>query len=269
MKIIHITDTHIVPEGETIFGLDPAERLGAVIDDVRARHADADLVVISGDLADRGDDVSYKRFGSLLEHLPMPVRLMIGNHDSRANFAACFPDTTVDEAGFVQSVFDLPDGGGRLLFLDTNEPGWSGGRYCDQRLAWLTARLEEADERPAYVFMHHPPFSLGVPHFEKIILAEPERLLQVLESHKGGVRHLFFGHVHIPVSGVSSAGIPFTAGRGCNHQIVLDLIEADCTWAGGGPNYNIIVIRPEAMFVHAFDFIGAPTIGRGSFPPGP
>jgi len=269
MKIIHITDTHLVPEGQTIFGLDPAARLKAVIDDVIRRHPDADLAVVTGDLVDRGDEASYKRLLSLLEPLPMPVRLMLGNHDSRTTFSQFFPDVAVDDAGFVQSVLELPDGQGRLLFLDTNEPGWSGGRYCERRLAWLEARLAEASDRPAYIFMHHPPFGLGVPHFERICLSEPEPFVRVLKQHKAGVRHLFFGHVHIPVSGVSPEGIPFTAGRGCNHQIVLDLAQKDCTWAAGGPNYNIIVIGQHGTIVHAFDLIEASVIGTGAYPPGP
>lgn len=269
MKIIHITDPHLVPEGETIFGLDPAARFKAVVDDVARRHPDADLTIVTGDLVDRGDEISYRLLMSLLEPLRMPVRLMLGNHDSRVTFAGLFPDAPRDEDGFVQSVLDLPNGEGRLLFLDTNEPGWSGGRYCDRRLAWLEARLAEAPDQPAYIFMHHPPFGLGVPHFEKICLYEPERFLRVLRQHKAGVRHLFFGHVHIPVSGVSPEGIPFTAGRGCNHQIIVDLAGRNCTWAGGGPNYNIIVIERSAMFVHAFDLIGAAIIGTGAYPPGP
>jgi 3',5'-cyclic AMP phosphodiesterase CpdA len=269
MKIVHITDTHIVPEGETIFGIDPAARLSAVIDDVCQRHADADLAVITGDLVDRGDAVSYERARTLLARLPMPVRMTIGNHDSREAFVECYPDTPRDEAGFVQSMLDLPDGGGRLLFLDTHEPGWIGGRYCENRLTWLNARLQEAPDRPAYLFMHHPPFTPGIPHFEQICLAQPERFMAALAQHKGGVKHIFFGHLHIPVSGVSQTGIPFTGGRGCAHQVIADFINRDCTWASGAPNYNIVLIGPQGAFVHAFDLIGAAPIGTGTFPPGP
>lgn len=269
MKIIHITDTHIIPEGETIHGLDPAARLATVIDDVRNRHSDADLVVITGDLADRGDPASYGRLSALLRDLPMPVRLMIGNHDSRAAFVDCFDDMPRDDAGFVQSVMDLPGAAGRLLFLDTNEPGWSGGRYCDQRLDWLTARLEEAHDRPAFVFMHHPPFDLGVAHFAEICLAEPAPFLDVLAHHKGGVRHLFLGHVHLAMSGVSPTGIPFSAGKGSNHQMILDPDAKDCTWAEGAPSYNVVLIGARGVIVHAVDVSGAPPIGVGAFPPGP
>jgi len=268
MKIIHITDTHLVGPGGTIYGLDPAARLEAVVDDIAARHADAELAVITGDLADCGEPHAYRTLAALLARLPMPVRLIIGNHDSRANFIAAFPDHPVDASGFVQSVLDAPGGLGRLLFLDTNEPGWSGGRYCADRLVWLDARLREAEDRPVLVFMHHPPFQLGVRHFERICLAEPQPFLTRLRQHRGGVRHLFLGHVHIPVSGVL-AGIPFTAGRGCNHQIVLDFDAKECRWAAGAPNYSIIMLDEAGLFVHAFDLVGAPQIGVGQFPPGP
>lgn len=269
MKIIHITDTHIIPEGQTIYGLDPAARLATVIDDICDRQADADLVVITGDLTDRGDAASYKRLSELLARLPMPVRLLIGNHDSRAAFVAIFPETPRDEFGFVQSAIDLPDGAGRLVFLDTNEPGWSGGRYCDKRLDWLTTRLQEAADRRAYVFMHHPPFDLGVAHFEAICLAEPAAFLDVLARHKGGVGHLFLGHMHLTMNGVSPTGIPFSAGKGSNHQMILDPDAKDCTWTEGRPSYNIILIRARGVFVHAVDVIGDPPIGIGAYPPGP
>lgn len=269
MKILHITDTHIVPEGETIYGLDPAIRLQAVVDDICERHADADLAVITGDLVDRGDDASYRRLMPLVGRLPMPVRILIGNHDSREAFVSCFTDVPLDENGFVQSFLDLPGDAGRLLFLDTNEKDWSGGRYCDARLTWLDARLSELGGRPAYIFMHHPPFDLGVAHFEQIGLKDAEAFNQLIAGYKSIVRHIFAGHVHIPVNGISPIGIPFTAGRGCNHQIVLDFAAPDCTWADGGPNYNIIRINGNGLFVHAFDLIGAPAIGTGAFPPGP
>jgi 3',5'-cyclic AMP phosphodiesterase CpdA len=269
MKIIHITDTHLVADGHTIYGLDPAARLEAVVSDVVRRHPDADLTVITGDLTDLGEAEAYRRLAAIVERLPMPVRLLIGNHDNRQAFSARFPDHPHDEHGFVQSWFDMPHNRGRLLFLDTNEPGWSGGRYCETRLSWLSHSLQEVADRPAYLFMHHPPFQLGVAHFEQICLAQPDAFHDVLAQHSGGIGHIFFGHVHIPVTGTTTAGIPFTGGRGCNHQIVLDFEARDCTWASGSPNYNIIILKDGNVFVHAFDLFGAEQIGLGAYPTGP
>ena len=269
MKIIHITDIHVRPPGETIYGMNSAERFRIVVDDVAERHPDADLAVITGDLTHYGEPEAYDVLAPIAARLPMPVRLMLGNHDRRASFLARFPDSPVDENGFVQSYLDAPGRIGRLLFLDTHETGWSGGRLCEKRLGWLKARLAEAEDRPATIFMHHPPLRFGVAHFDQICLAEPEPFLDILKAHKGGIRHLFLGHIHLPMNGVFPGGIPFTAGRGCNHQIILNAPEKRCSWAAGEPNYNIILMQDDSLFIHAFDKIGAELIGIGEFPPGP
>ncbi|WP_417244470.1 metallophosphoesterase, partial [Celeribacter sp.] len=91
MKIIHITDTHLMPAGETLYGLDPSARLKRVLDDVVQSQADADLVVLTGDLTQDGNPLAYAQLGKLLADLPMPVRLLLGNHDARENFRAAFP----------------------------------------------------------------------------------------------------------------------------------------------------------------------------------
>ena len=55
MKLLHITDPHLVTPGELLYGTDPYDRLSACIDDALANHSDAALCVITGDLAHRGE----------------------------------------------------------------------------------------------------------------------------------------------------------------------------------------------------------------------
>ncbi len=54
-KLIIFTDLHMVPEGTTIIGLDPFQRLAAGIAHVNRYHADADRVIFMGDLAHHAD----------------------------------------------------------------------------------------------------------------------------------------------------------------------------------------------------------------------
>lgn len=269
MKIIHITDPHVRPRGQTIYGVDSASRLTAVVEDINARHADADLVAITGDLTHHGEPEAYMRVREIIAHLRVPYRLMLGNHDLRANFRSAFPDHPVDDHGFVQCMIDAPGRIGRLLFLDTHVEGRIGGQMCEKRLAWLSARLAEAGERPVTIFQHHPPLPVSAPHFDTICMIEPEPYLATLKAHPGGVRHIFIGHIHIPLTGAFAGGLPFTAGRGCSHQMVLDFANPDAPWAAGVPNYNIVLLGEDDLFVHAFDMIDVERIGTAEAPKGP
>ena len=50
MKVIQITDIHLVPAGKLLFGEDPVTRVRHCIAHVHEHHPDADLCVITGDL---------------------------------------------------------------------------------------------------------------------------------------------------------------------------------------------------------------------------
>ena len=97
MKFIHITDTHLVPPGEMLCALDPAERLNAIVDAINRVHSDAEFVVHTGDLSYHGREPAYRAMRAILDRLQMPYHLLIGNHDDREAFKRIFHDTPVDE----------------------------------------------------------------------------------------------------------------------------------------------------------------------------
>ena len=87
-----------------------------------------------------------------------------------------FPDHAYlpRDGGFLQ--YCVEDWPLRLIALDTIIPGEPGGRLCEQRLAWLAARLAEQPERATLIMMHHPPFATGIGHMDGMALEAPERL---------------------------------------------------------------------------------------------
>jgi 3',5'-cyclic-AMP phosphodiesterase len=110
---------------------------------------------------------------------------------------------------------------GRFVLLDTHEPGRADGTLCRRRLNWLDAELRADQATPLFLFLHHPPFRVGLQRMDRI------RLLDTLRPHLPRVRHLFIGHLHRTVAG-SWHGIPFSGVRGTSHQIALDFITP--TW---------------------------------------
>lgn len=255
MKIIHLTDTHFVPPGKTLYGGDPQATLAAAVADINRHHADADLVCITGDLTHWGEPAAFASLAETLQPLVPPLQLLIGNHDERDAFAEQFPDQPRDEDGFVQSWRETEQG--RLIFLDTIQPGTHAGWYCETRRDWLARQLQaaEAADDPVFLFMHHPPFKIGLEPLDRISLQEPELFAATLEPHRGRIRHLFFGHIHRPLAG-SWRGIPVSSLRGMNHQCWLDFDVKD--QIGGSfepPAYAVVLINADSVIVHTHDFL--------------
>ncbi|MEL6211502.1 MAG: metallophosphoesterase, partial [Pseudomonadota bacterium] len=60
MKILHLTDIHLTTPGESISGCDPNANFEAALAHALSLHADAALMVITGDLSDWGEQADYE-----------------------------------------------------------------------------------------------------------------------------------------------------------------------------------------------------------------
>lgn len=257
LNFIHLTDTHLVAPGQRLYGLDPIERLELAVADIANRHGPgralpAAFAVITGDLTHYGDPESYHALGAALDRLPFPAHLLIGNHDDRAGFRAGFPAAPVDDAGFVQWALDVD--GFRLIALDTHTPTGHHGELCAARLDWLAARLLESDA-PALLFLHHAPLPVGVAAMDTLVLHEADALWEVLAPHRARVRHIFFGHLHRPISG-SWRGVPFSTLRGTAHQVALDFAaRTNVPGSHEPPGYAVVLADQDSIVIHAHDYL--------------
>lgn len=257
-KLIHITDLHLVAPGETLYGLDPADRFEGVLAEVAATHADADAVLITGDLTDAGHPAAYQTLRDLIDGFPIPVHLTLGNHDSRPAFRSVFGGE-----GFVQSGFDV--GLWRVLLLDTKDETSVHGSLDGGRLDWLDQQLSEAGHRPVLLSMHYPPNDLHVPNFAAFGLKAPEALGDVLNRH-GNVRQMLFGHMHLAISG-ALFGIPFSVNRGTAQHIALDLGQSGKpAFVAGTPSYALVLLEGHDVVVHTSDGLSGLPIVRPADP---
>lgn len=254
-KFIHLTDCHVVGGNAILYGMNPRERLQQAVASINSEHGDAEFVVVSGDLTHWGDEDAYLAFSNQINQLSMPYVLMMGNHDNTEAFAQFFPDTPRDPAGFVQSVRDTPSG--RFLFLDTSIAGTHAGGYCQQRLDWLEQQLEGSNE-PVLIFMHHPPFPVGIKGMDRIMMQDDETFHAALTPYKHRIRHLFFGHIHRPIFG-NWRGISFSCMRGLNHQVALNLKASENIVQGNleAPAYGVVLVNEDQIVVHMHEFLDA------------
>ncbi|MDX3978671.1 phosphodiesterase [Shinella sp.] len=256
-KLIVFTDLHMVPEGTTIIGLDPYQRLLAGIEHVNRYHADADRVIFTGDLTHRADTMSYERLRDLLSLLVPPAAITIGNHDYRERFLETFTHVMPDENGFVQQAIDFADC--RVVLLDTlfappyDYPMSHAGYLCETRLAWLDRTLSSADGRPVLIFMHHPPHKTGFTGMDAIRLGNEQAFYDLVLKH-GNVRHIFAGHVHRTIGG-SHRGIPFSIFKSPVHQQPMPFDTPNASLSVDEPAaYGIVVVTEEGLQVHHEDY---------------
>lgn len=245
MKLIHITDLHLVPPGQTLWGLDPFARFDAALNDIAAHHADASLCAITGDLTEKGEAAAYELLKERLARFPIATHLMLGNHDDRANYLKVFGGA--DSSGYVQHAITRE--GCRLIFLDTLKgPPSSAGLYDAPRREWLRTELAASRGMPVYLFMHHPPFDIGHALMDLIKLEDAEEFARLLLGHD--VRHIFFGHAHRTISGAWN-GIGFSALPSLNHQLPLIGGSIDTVYSDEPPMYAAVTISSGMTVIHS------------------
>lgn len=246
--LVQFSDTHIAPQGSLAYGrVDTAAHLEQAVAAV-ARLSHVPLaVLVTGDLANHGDDQAYARLRELLSPLPCPIHLMPGNHDDRAALRRAFPDhaylsadASTDADAFVQYEINWP--GLRLLTLDTVVPHASHGSLCAQRIAWLADRLAQAPDIPTIVAMHHPPFDAFLDYMDGIGLREGRDALAELIAQHPQVCRVLCGHLHRSVQ-THWAGTVVQTAPSTAHQVWLDFSP------GGANGFGM---EPPGFLVHAW-----------------
>ncbi len=246
MKLIHITDFHLVAPTSSLWGLKPHERVDRCLADIAQWHSDADFCVISGDLADRGERDAYRWLAERLKRFPLKTFLMMGNHDDRRLLLKSFPDLPVDNEGFVQFTHRVDMG--VFLFLDTFKGGTSAGQYCEKRHAWLAEQLDAAGDAHVWIFMHHPPFDIGIPYLDRIKLEESDAFAETVAS-RSNIRHIFFGHVH-RAAFINWRGIPCTCLPATSHQVPLTRESVGTNYSYEPVMYGVVHIEDDRTIVH-------------------
>ncbi|SFS14600.1 phosphodiesterase [Yoonia litorea] len=252
-KLLFVSDPHITIDGETIIGLDPAERLKAILEAAITAHADAEALVLLGDLTHHGAPAEYARLQSVLAGVPIPIIPMMGNHDRRQAFIELFPETPLAD-GFVQQVRDF--GQTRLITLDSLDgppyrDGHHAGRLCPTRLEFLETALATRGDKYAIVCVHHPPFATGITGMDSIRLAEGSAFLDLLASY--GKLHLICGHIHRTMSG-STRGVPWSMFKSPCHQGLLAFDDPNSHLSSNEPGaYGLALLSGDGVVIHSED----------------
>lgn len=201
MVIAHLSDTHLLAGGAPLAGLvDTAAHLRATARRLRVAAADADVIVVSGDVADRGEPEAYALAREILEpvaaELGAPIVWAAGNHDERPQMRAAL-GLVGEPTDPIDSIVEV--GALRIVSLDSSLPGWHHGGFDAEQAAWLAAALVDPPALGTVLVMHHPPLPYRSRMMRLLEFRDEERLAAVIGD--GDVRAILSGHLHVNGSG--------------------------------------------------------------------
>ena len=196
MLIAQITDTHIRPKGKLMHHMvHTARSLRRCIERLEALDPRPDVVVATGDLVDRGKVKEYRRLRKILDRLTIPLFVIPGNHDDRDALRAAFRDHAYlpPDGPLHYAIEALPM---RLIGLDsTRSRRRPGGELDRERLDWFDTALAAELKRPTFVFLHHPPFDIGVAPVDAHGFRHAGRFREIVERNPQIVG-IACGHIH-------------------------------------------------------------------------
>ncbi|PZA13680.1 phosphodiesterase [Rhodopseudomonas palustris] len=238
--IAQISDLHIREQGSLADrSVDTAAALTRCVATLNALAPRPELVVISGDLVNTPTEAAYEQLLRLLAPLQIPFVTIPGNHDSREMMRTALLQPAFPAEGPLNQLH--PVGGLDVVLLDSSVPGQPHGVLDADTLQWLEAVLSGSDQRPALLFLHHPPFRTGIADMDRQSLRNAAEFAVVVERYPW-VRLVAAGHVHRAVA-TAFAGTVATICPAPSHTVPLDL---------GAPLKPSWCVEQPALHLHAW-----------------
>jgi 3',5'-cyclic-AMP phosphodiesterase len=196
VKVAQLTDTHIVREGTTYFGIDTVAFLRDAIGAVNALDPRPEFAVVTGDLANFGMAAEYARFRDVMAELHVPYFVIPGNHDEREAMRAVLAPETYGGSREGRVQYAIEDFPVRLVGIDGNSPRpWPGAILDGPALAWLDGALAAVKSKPTILCVHQPPFRTGLHYLDLGGFIPRRRLRKLVDAHPH-VTRVISGHIH-------------------------------------------------------------------------
>ncbi len=244
--IVHLSDPHFLHGGAKLGGrYDVENNFARTLDAMRAAAPTPDAIVITGDLADLGEEDAYRRLKGMLEpvaaELGAPVVWVAGNHDERPALRAQLLGLDANEEP-VTDIWNL--GGLRLIVLDSSVPGWHHGALDEAQLDWLAQELRTPAPLGTLLAIHHPPLPNHVPLFGILELQNQAALAAVIAD--SDVRGILAGHLHFSAHG-TFAGVPVHVASASCYTMNLARPATDVNGMDAAQSFGLVHVYPDTI----------------------
>ncbi|MFF1878432.1 phosphodiesterase [Leifsonia sp. NPDC058230] len=258
--LVHLSDTHLITgDGLLYDAVDADAHLRQIFDEFEAAGAHPEAIVLTGDLADKGDPAAYAKLRRIVE--PAAARMgaeiiwVMGNHDNRAAFRS----ELLDLPPSMQTVDRVHDVNGlRVIALDSTVPGAHHGEVTSAQLDWLAAELSTPAPHGTILAMHHPPVPSVLDLAVAVELRDQWALSEVLEG--SDVRSIIAGHLHYSTN-ATFAGIPVSVASATCYTQDLNVPVGGTRGRDGAQAFNLVHVYGTTV-LHSVVPIGTyPTVG--------
>ena len=245
--VVHISDTHLLAEGEKLFGvIDARPPLALLMERLAESGTPIDALVFTGDLADRGEEDAYRELRELVEPwattLGAQLIWVMGNHDDRETYSRVLMDSSPTQEP-QDAVYDID--GLRIIALDTSVPGYHHGELTSAQLEWLRAELAAPAPHGTLLALHHPPIPTPIELMGLIELEDQAELASVIAGTD--VRGILAGHLHYSTFS-TLAGVPVSVAAASCYNI--DLVGPQTTLLSAkttGTAASLVHVYPEQV----------------------
>lgn len=196
MKIIQITDLHLSKsETNIIYGINAYQNLVSIINQIKVID-DVDCIIITGDIANRGEYEAYINADKLLSDIKAPVYWLQGNHDFSevmlqvSNKVSIKADKSfiIKKTKFILLQTVMKDEGD----LSLNK---ARGFLFDYEMSFLKRELDENNFDNCVIALHHPPV-LSNSWADRRILDNRNEFISLIEKYSK-VKIVLYGHQHM------------------------------------------------------------------------
>ncbi len=177
--VAHVSDPHLLSERRLYGVIDTHENLRLALRRLGRLEMPPDVIVFTGDLADRAEPKAYVHLREIVEpaaaELGAEVVWVMGNHDEREPYAReLFGEVVTDDAP-QDRVHEID--GLRVVALDTSVPGYHHGELAVDQLSWLADVLAEPAPHGTLLALHHPPMPVPMTRAAEMIELHDQHLL--------------------------------------------------------------------------------------------
>lgn len=242
-RIVQLTDCHLFADpSRELREFVTWSRFMTVLQDVRQRIPEFDLLVMTGDTAHDEAFETYQSVRGLLGPWIEKLKIIPGNHDDRRFLNDVFPETS---GGLAERItFESRWENWQAIGLDSHITGQTSGSLGDEQRAWLRTRLQARPSLHTVLFLHHPPVLVQSPWLDQIRLQDATEFEQLLRDHPQ-VRVISCGHVHQEITASFAGGTLITTPAvGPQFRPRSEQLEIE----PGPPGYRVLELHPDGRW---------------------